>query len=414
MLKIIYTNKQSRICIFPFFQHNLQNVIWDDVNSVYRCPDDNLIMSLKSKSAIALGNGKFVIEQVSISDPHADEVIVKMKAAGLCHTDYDSLSWGKPIVMGHEGAGIVYAVGSNAERFSKGDQVILNWATPCMSCFQCLKGNQHICENNSPVVAGGNGYTPGHAHLDGTTWRDNAIERSFNLGTLSEYAIVKKSALVKVEEDDLNFSAAAIISCGVMTGYGSVVNSAKLEAGSSAVVLGCGGVGLNVIQGCVISGAARIIAVDINPDKLEMAKTFGATDVLLADKNDAGLLNAALDVKTLLGDRAADYAFECTSIPALGAAPLAMVRNAGTAVQVSGIEEEITIDMRLFEWDKIYINPLYGKCQPQIDFPKLMSLYKNGDLKLDEMISKEYQLEDLEIAFKDLLAGKNAKGVIVF
>ena len=110
----------------------------------------------------------------------------------------------------------------------------------------------------------------------------------------------------------------------------------------------------------------------------------------------------------------ADYAFECTAIPALGAAPLAMVRNAGTAVQVSGIEEEITIDMRLFEWDKIYINPLYGKCRPQIDFPKLMRLYKKGALKLDEMITREYRLEELATAFDDLLQGKNAKGVVVF
>jgi len=371
-------------------------------------------MPLQSKSAIATGDGKFVIENVTIANPKSDEVLVKMKAAGLCHTDYDSLSWGKPIVMGHEGAGIVEKIGTGITEFSKGDQVILNWATPCMTCFQCQEGNQHICENNSPVVAGGNGHTPGHAHLEGTKWEGNSIERSFNLGTLSEYALVKKSALVKVAANNLNFSAAAIVSCGVMTGYGSVVNSAKLKAGSSVVVLGCGGVGLNVLNACEISGAARIIAVDINPHKLELAKQFGATDVLLADKNDAGLTNLAKQVKQLLGGRGADYAFECTAIPELGAAPLAMVRNAGTAVQVSGIEQEITIDMRLFEWDKIYINPLYGQCRPQIDFPKLMGLYKKGDLKLDQMITREYRLEDLEIAFEDLLAGRNAKGVVVF
>lgn len=371
-------------------------------------------MSLLSKSAIATGDGNFIIENVTLADPQPDEVMVKMKAAGLCHTDYDSLSWGKPVVMGHEGAGVVAKVGDAVADFAKGDKVILNWATPCMTCFQCQEGNQHICENNSPVVAGGNGYTPGHAHLESTQWKGKPIERSFNLGTLSEYALVKKSALVKVEEDKLNFSAAAIVSCGVMTGYGSVVNSAHLAAGSSAVVLGCGGVGLNVINACVISGAGRIIAVDINPNKLELAKQFGATDVILADKNDKGLYHVAEKVKQMFGGRGADYAFECTAIPALGAAPLAMIRNAGTAVQVSGIEQEITIDMRLFEWDKIYINPLYGACRPQIDFPKLMGLYKKGDLKLDEMITREYPLENLQTAFDDMLQGKNAKGVIVF
>ena len=371
-------------------------------------------MPIESMSAIGLGNGKFTIENVTLASPQPDEVLVKIKAAGLCHTDYDSLSWGKPIVMGHEGAGIVEEIGRDIADLQIGDAVILNWATPCMTCFQCQEGNQHICEHNSPVVAGANGHTPGHAHLQGTTWHGEIIERSFNLGTLSEYALVKRSALVQIDPRDLNYSAAAIVSCGVMTGYGSVVHAAQLQAGSSAVVLGCGGVGLNVIQGCKISGASRIIAIDINDHKLSLAKQFGATDVILAETQDIGLLQAAEKVKETLGGRAADYAFECTAIPALGAAPLAMVRNAGTAVQVSGIEEDITIDMRLFEWDKIYINPLYGKCRPQIDFPKIMSLYRAGQLKLDEMVTKEYSLDHLQVALDDMLKGKNAKGVVVF
>ena len=371
-------------------------------------------MSIISRSAVAKGDGTFIISEVTIADPEPDEVLVRMKAAGLCHTDYDSLSWGKPIVMGHEGAGIVEKVGIQVSSVKPGDQVILNWATPCLHCFQCQEGNQHICENNSPVVAGGNGHTPGQATLGSTQWEGKAIERSFNLGTLSEYTLVKESAVVKVNQPSLNFSAASIISCGVMTGFGSVVNAAKLKAGSSVVVLGCGGVGLNVINACQISGASRIIAIDINPIKLDMAKQFGATDVVLADKNDTGLIKASEKVKEMLGGRGADYAFECTAMPALGAAPLAMIRNAGTAVQVSGIEEEITIDMRLFEWDKIYVNPLYGKCRPQIDFPILMQLYKNGQLKLDQMISREYALVDLQLALDDMLAGVNAKGVIVF
>ncbi len=371
-------------------------------------------MSTESRSAIGLGNGQFTIEKVTLADPQPDEVMVKIKAAGLCHTDYDSLSWGKPIVMGHEGAGTVAKIGTDIEGLQVGDSVILNWATPCMTCFQCQEGNQHICENNSPVVAGANGHTPGHAHLKGTKWNGNVIERSFNLGTLSEYALVKKSAIVKIDSRSPNYSAAAIVSCGVMTGYGSVVNAAQLQAGSSAVVLGCGGVGLNVIQGCKISGAARIIAIDINNHKLELAQQFGATDLILADSNDRGLLEAAKEVKKKLGGRGADYAFECTAIPDLGAAPLAMVRNAGTAVQVSGIEQDITIDMRLFEWDKIYINPLYGKCRPQIDFPNIMQLYKTGQLQLDKMITREYSLDQLQEALDDMLAGKNAKGVVVF
>ena len=371
-------------------------------------------MSITCKAAIGQGDGTFKIDQITVAPPLADEVLIKVKAAGLCHTDFDSLSWGKPIVMGHEGSGVVEAIGSGITDLKIGDAVVLNWATPCGKCFQCENGQQNICENNSPVAAGANGYTPGHAHLEGTKWNDNTIERAFNIGTLSEYTLVKRSAVVKNHSTKLPFEAASIISCGVMTGYGSVVNTAKMSPGSSAVVLGTGGVGLSVIQGAKISGATKIIAIDINENRLKLAVQFGATHTILAKKEDIGLLQAAEEVKKLLGGYGADFAFECTAVPELGAAPLAMIRNAGMALQVSGIEEDITIDMKLFEWDKIYINPLYGKCRPQIDFPKIIDLYDKGELKLEEMITRTYKLDQLQNAFDDMLAGKNAKGVITF
>lgn len=371
-------------------------------------------MSRNCKAVIATGDGAYGVDTITVESPQADEVLVQVKAAGLCHTDHDSIHWGKPLVMGHEGAGIVVEVGPDVNQVSAGDAVILNWATPCGTCFQCNLGNEHICEQNSPVVAGGNGFTPGHAHLDGTRLNGEPILRSFNIGTLAEYTLVKQSACVKMEGGKLGFPSASIISCGVMTGYGSVVNTGQVTEGSSVVVLGCGGVGLNAIQGARIAGASKIIAIDLNEGRLEMAEQFGATDILKANRNDRGLLDAAEQVKTMTEGRGADYAFECTAVPSLGAAPLAMVRNAGTAVQVSGIEEEISIDMRLFEWDKIYINPLYGKCQPQEDFQKLVELFNSGELMLDEMITNTYPIEDITTAFADMLSGKNAKGVIVF
>lgn len=371
-------------------------------------------MSILSKCAIAKGDGNFIIDHVTVAKPKEDEVLVMIKAAGLCHTDYDSLNWGKPIIMGHEGSGVVSAVGDRVNNIKVGDAVILNWATPCGSCFQCQNRNEHLCENNSPVIAGANGYTAGHAHLEGTLWNGKPIERSFNIGTLSEYTLVKASAVVKNPLQDMPFSTASLISCGVMTGFGSAVNTAQVTAGSSAVVLGTGGVGLNVIQGIKVSKASKIIAVDINKNRLDMAIVFGATHTILADKNDKGLLKAAKEVKKMTNGRGADYAFECTAIPELGAAPLAMIRNAGTAIQVSGIEQEVLIDMTLFEWDKKYINPLYGKCNPQRDFPKIIEHYKNGDIILDEMITNIYPLNSLEQAFDDMLSGKNAKGVITF
>ena len=366
----------------------------------------------EGKAAIADGKGSFSVESYTLDDPTGDEVLVEIKASGVCHTDWDSLTWGKSIILGHEGAGVVVAVGERITRVAVGDPVVLNWATPCYTCFQCQEGNQHICEVNSPVTSG-NKLSGGHARLKSSRYQGTPIERSFGLGTLSTHSLVREAAVVKIGVD-IPFSSACIMGCGVMTGFGSVVNAAKVKAGTSVVVLGTGGVGLNVIQGARISGAARIIAIDINPARLEMARYFGATDTLLADRGDEGLLRAAQTVKTMTAGRGADYAFECTAIPALGAAPLAMIRNAGTACQVSGIEQAISIDMNLFEWDKIYINPLYGQCRPDIDFPKLLALYAKGDLLLDEMITKTYPLDRLSEAFEDMHQGKNAKGVIVF
>jgi len=372
---------------------------------------------MKAKAAITDGHGKFTIEEIEIQAPEGDEVLVKILASGLCHTDHDSLHWGRPIILGHEGAGIVESVGSDVNSVKAGDKVILNWAIPCGRCFQCQEQNQHICENNSPVVAGDalpdGEVSKGHARLNSSTFNGKGIERSFNIGTLSTHTVVKEQAVVKYNHT-IPHSSASIIGCGVMTGYGSAVNTAKVTAGSTVAVIGNGGVGLNVIQGARISGARKIIAIDVNENRLKMAIEFGATHTILADKNDKGLAEATKKVKEITGNGGADFAFECTAIPALGVAPLAMIRNAGTAVQVSGIEEEVTIDMQLFEWDKIYINPLYGKCRPQIDFPKMLDLYEKGDLLLDEMVTTKYKFEDLEQAFEDMLSGKNAKGVVVF
>ncbi|MEK6781229.1 MAG: alcohol dehydrogenase catalytic domain-containing protein [Bacteroidota bacterium] len=367
---------------------------------------------LVSKAAVADGQGNFSIVSILVDDaPEGDEVLVQIKAAGLCHTDWDSLSWGKPLIMGHEGAGIVRKVGPNVTTLKVGDSVILNWAIPCYKCYACQQGNQHLCEANSAVIAG-NKVSHGQARLQASTLDGLPIERSFSIGTISEYTLVREAACVKITVV-IPFPSAAIISCGVMTGYGSVVNVAKVKAGTSVVVLGSGGVGLNVIQGARICGASKIIAIDINPTRLEMAKDYGATHTILATKEDAGLMEAAKQVKSLT-ERGADYAFECTAIPALGAAPLAMIRNAGMAIQVSGIEQEIKIDMRLFEWDKVYINPLYGKARPQIDFKILQELYANGDLELDKMVTQTYSLDHLSEAFSDMRKGLNAKGVIVF
>ncbi|MCB9768491.1 MAG: Zn-dependent alcohol dehydrogenase [Candidatus Omnitrophica bacterium] len=355
---------------------------------------------MKAKAAIGNGSGGFEIDQIEVTQPEGREVLVRIRAAGVCHTDWDSLSWGRTIVLGHEGAGTIEATGPDVSELKPGDPVILNWAIPCGKCFYCDRGHQVQCENHPEVSP------------QRTLYQGKPIERSFSLGTMSEYTVVPEEALTKIEVA-VPFTSASIVGCGVMTGVGSVLNAAKVTPGSSVAVLGTGGVGLNVIQGARLAGAGMIIAVDVKSEKLEMAKQFGATHTVQADPSDACLLNASEEVKKLTAGRGADYAFECTAIPELGAAPLAMVRHCGTAVQVSGIEQEIAIDMNLFEWDKIYINPLYGKCRPKIDFPRLLTFYRDGRLKLDELVTRTYPLEDLSQAFEDMHHGKNAKGVLL-
>jgi S-(hydroxymethyl)glutathione dehydrogenase/alcohol dehydrogenase len=283
--------------------------------------------------------------------------------------------------------------------------VLLTWAISCGTCFQCSRGNQVLCERL--------GLTPrGHAGLDRTTRAGAPVPRAFNLGTLSTATVVRKEAVVKLTTD-IPATSACILGCGVMTGVGSVLNAARVEPGSSVVVLGCGGVGLNALQGARIAGASPVIAVDIDHDRLERARRFGATDTVLASSEDTDLIDVATNVKALTGGRGADYAFECTAVPHLAGAMLRVVRQAGMAVAVSGVEQHVSVDMQLFEFDKTYINPLYGQCRPSIDFPRLLDLYADKRLLVDELVTATYKIDDIDTAFDDLLAGRNAKGVVV-
>lgn len=353
------------------------------------------------KAIVTDGTGGYSLEAVEIDAPRENEVLVEIAASGVCHTDLDSLNWKTALILGHEGAGRVVACSAGASHVAEGDRVLLNWAIPCGECVQCRRGAENICENRPRVPAS-------RYH-----WRGGKLAPSFGLGTMATHALVPKQAVVRIDVE-IPFPSAAILGCGVMTGFGSVVNAAKVVPNSTVVVLGVGGVGLSCVQGAVHAKARMIIAVDVNPRRLAMAKEFGATHILLARKEDAGLLQAAKEVKALIG-RGADYAFECTAVPELGAAPLAMVSNGGVAIAVSGIEQVVPIDMQLFEFDKLYINPLYGQCRPFRDFPILLSLYAQKRLKLDEMITRTYPLtvNGLDRAFLDMKDGTISKGALI-
>lgn len=349
---------------------------------------------------VADGKGGYSVRAVEVGDPAAGELQVEIKASGVCHTDDKFVQRGTEQILGHEGAGVVRKVGAGVTRVAPGDRVLLNWAIPCGRCFQCKRGAESICEDQPRV--------PNERfRLDG-----RPVKTAFGLGTMSTCTVVPEAAAVKIDVE-IPFASACILGCGVMTGFGSVHNVAKVKPGESVVVLGTGGVGLSVIQGARIAGAGRIIGVDVAPSRLEMAKAFGATHSILADRKDEGLLRAAEESRKLTEGRGADYAFECTSVPALCAAPLSFVRNGGMAVQVSGTEQPVTVNFELFEWDKVYINPLYGQCRPQVDLPRLFSHYRDGALKLDEMVTRTYPIDQVRQAFDDMLSGRNAKGVLV-
>lgn len=379
---------------------------------------ENAAPALQGRAAIGDGRGGFVIEPVSVRAPLAGEVRVRLTAAGICHTDHASLRWPGPLVLGHEGAGVVDSLGPGVAvrhpQLRPGQPVLLNWAIPCCRCPQCRRGRGSLCERTHGVDVrlGSSAPAPGH-----TLWRGQPVERSFKLGTFAEHTLVLAEALTALPAQ-LPARHACILGCGVMTGVGAVVNVAQVQPGDTVAVVGCGGVGLSVVQGARLAGAARIVAIDRRPAALQRAVALGATHTLEPPADD---LNAeqsaeqlAAAVRALTDGRGADHAFEATGVAALAFLPLKLCRNGGNAVQLSGAHGPVAVEMPQFWWDKRYLVPLYGGCQPERDFPRLFDWAARGELVLDSLVTHTYRLGDLGQALDDMLAGRSAKGVIVF
>ncbi len=357
--------------------------------------------SRRGLAAVSDNAGGFSIREIETPAPGPAEIRTKLLACGLCHTDYASLSWPGPLVLGHEGAGIVDAVGDEVRDVAVGDTVLLNWAMPCGQCFQCDDGMAPLCEDThkTSVTA---------SLLDG-----RPVDRSFRLGAFSEYTLVPESAATRIP-DDIPPEHACIVGCGVMTGVGSVINTADVRPGDTVIVIGCGGVGLSVVQGARLAGARRIIAIDRHANRLQLAETLGATDIIIPGDGDADHSQLVQHVTELCDDRGADHAFEATGVSSLAFLPLKLVRNGGQAVQVSGLHGETSMELTDFFWNKSYITPLYGDCLPTRDFPRLFDWARSGDLQLGQLISRTYRLQELETAMDDMLQGRIAKGVITF
>jgi NDMA-dependent alcohol dehydrogenase len=366
-------------------------------------------MARTAKAALCRAhNTPVVIEAIAVDGPKRGEVTVKLGACGVCHSDLSAITGTialpLPLVLGHEGAGVVEEVGEGVSGLEKGDHVIFSFIYMCGKCRFCVSGRPVLCLEQGKALT-----TP----LEGTPRVRDARGEPLSIfsgcGSMAEYATVSAENLIKIDPK-IPLDCAALVGCGVTTGVGAVFNTAKVEPGSSVAVFGCGGVGLSVIQGARIAGAERIIAIDTLQPKLEMAKKFGATDTILFTEDPTKAL------KKMTGG-GPDYAFECVGSGELAAAAYRAIRRGGLAVVVGVAKPGDSTSVRTmtlpFE-EKTLTGSYFGSCVPRVDFPRMLGLYLAGKLKLEELITRRYSIDEAPQAFADLQAGKNARGVIVF
>jgi S-(hydroxymethyl)glutathione dehydrogenase/alcohol dehydrogenase len=369
-------------------------------------------MSQRAKAVICRErNQPVVVEEIEIDPPQQGEVMIKMIACGICHSDASAvngtlMAFPLPLVMGHEGAGIVVATGPGVSNLQVGDHVLSSFASMCGKCRYCTTGKPALCSQSNKTVG-----TLPDGSLRTRDLRGDPVNISCGLGVMAEYAVAHVDNLVKIDAS-MPLDKAALISCGVMTGVGAAINTAKVEAGSITVVFGAGGVGLNTIQGCAIAGARMIIAIDTSDFKLDLARQFGATHTINA-KNETNVVKA---VRRLTGE-GADYSFECIGFNETVQQAYGVLAKGGTAVVVGVAPASDVTSIKTctlpFE-EKTLTGSYYGSARPQLDFPRLIGLYQTGKLKLDELITRTYTIDEAPQAFADLLEGRNARGVIVF
>lgn len=365
---------------------------------------------MKIQAAVLEGaNEPFRVQTLELDAPRAGEVLVKLSAVGVCHSDWHLVTGATkhpmPVVAGHEGAGVVEAIGPGVTHIAVGDHVILNWAPACGTCFYCQRDRSNLCETyTAPIWAG--------TMLDGTTRLHRDGQNVFaycGLAALATHTVVPQQSCVVIRKD-VALEAAALVGCAVATGVGAAMFTAKVQPGDTVVVLGCGGVGLSVIQGARLCGAAQIIAVDGVTSKMWVAKHFGATTALTTDDNVEAI------VKRLTGGRGADHVFEAVGIPTLQEKALSLVRPGGT-LTLAGLSPMGTStnfpSALLTRQEKTIRGSYYGTVHAPRDFPMLIDLYAAKKLNLDDMITKRYKLEQVNEAYADMVAGKLARGVIL-
>lgn len=359
--------------------------------------------------------GTYETAEVELDDPRQGEVTVKLAASGLCHSD-DHVATGDvpvgvhPYAGGHEGAGVVTAVGPNTPGFAVGDHVVFSFLPACGRCEFCARGLSNLCDLGASLLTGARADDPSsfRMHLDG-----EPVGQQCGISTFSEYTTVSIDSVVKIDQS-IPLRSAALVGCGVPTGWGSAVRSANVQPGDTVIVMGIGGIGVNALQGAAHAGATTIIAVDPVAAKEDWAKQFGATHFCTT------IDEAAEHARSITNGQGADAAIVTIGVVRgehIGEA-LASIRKAGTVV-VTGLGDITAVgapialgDLTLMQ--KRLQGSLFGESNPRRDIPNLLRMYQQGRLKLDELVTKTYTLDQVAEAYEDMHAGRNLRGVIVF
>jgi S-(hydroxymethyl)glutathione dehydrogenase/alcohol dehydrogenase len=347
-----------------------------------------------------------VVEEVELQGPGPNEVLVRMAACGVCHSDLHIIrgEWAgfdPPIVVGHEGAGIVERVGEGVTAVAPGDHVVVGWKSRCGECRYCITGRPHLCDR-PPLLD----------EESSITKAGLKVGRMLTSAFFAEYAVVPKSVAIPIREE-VPLDRAALLGCAVMTGVGAAANTAQVKPGTTAAVYGCGGVGVNVIQGAALCGAAQVIGVDIADDKLEYAQGFGLTDVVNAADEDPA--TAILD---LTGGVGVDYGFDAVGNAKVMEQVFASLAKTGVAVIVGmpAFREttRVSLPFMPFYGERWVTGSYYGGAVLWRDIPRLADLYLAGRLDLDRLVTRRYPLEEINEAFADLAGGKPGRGTILF
>lgn len=360
------------------------------------------------KAAIFHGpNQPLSIEQVDIDEPKEREVLVRTVASGVCHSDLHFVDglymWPTPAILGHEAAGVVEKTGSQVTYLKPGDHVIACLSVFCGYCEECMSGRPNLCSNKAATQRGPN-------DKPRISQKGKAVNQFADLSGYAEKMLVHENALVKVD-DKIPLDRAALIGCGVMTGVGAALNTAKVAPGSTVAVFGAGGVGLAIIQGARVAGARMIIAVDKFPTKLELAKKLGATHTV-----NAGEKNPVDEIRALTGGEGADYCFEAIGLKAVAEQAYESICPGGIATIVGMVPlgQKVDVDGFSLLFEKRIQGCFMGSNRFRIDMPRIIDLYRQNRINLDDMVSRHGKLEDVNEAFRAMKAGEVARTVLMF